>query len=563
MGAGSSLVSRREILPAPEVVTKKGTVQGRRIHYKNGPVADIYLGIPYAKPPVGPLRFKRPVAPDGWHNTLSCRSYRRRAIQVIPAWEPLVSRLPATSEDCLYLNVFTPKFEAGKKYPVFFYIHGGALLMDSPARIPPEGICRQFVAQGVIVVTVCYRLGFLGFFSTGDEACPGNMGHLDQAEALKWTSENINLFGGDPSEITVGGQSAGAVSTDLLSISPLTRHLFNKKIVMGGSSFVFWATSRVKETVDFCKEKAMELGWQPKGNYASPVEEHQAMMEFLRSLPAKKFGCTFLHYKPLLKKLKMPQVAVLDGYFLPKPVERLRLEAPDMATICGVAEYEGLLFVAIKTLGLSKKSFQLLMSNLVHDQDEVQMKQTLDLLIETYKKDGIPEKLNLLYPPRRRYGIIGVRFPFHGATHASELPYLLRQQAFYSNTAFSKKEKILAALTSDYFSSFVKFGDPNRHGNAFHPQWPAISPTSRQMMCMRPNPATKPAEQFFGKRFTVAKEYGYIMKMWNDDAVEEAVEKVVEAVVEAAAEQPEAHAKHQPAPKQLAPLKSSRLPDVN
>ncbi|CAJ0558991.1 unnamed protein product, partial [Mesorhabditis spiculigera] len=158
MGAGSSLVSRREILPAPEVVTKKGTVQGRRIHYKNGPVADIYLGIPYAKPPVGPLRvqggfewpggvarpvqgrFHRPVAPDGWHNTLSCRSYRRRAIQ----GDPRVgnARLPAAGHlrDCLYLNVFTPKFEAGKKYPVFFYIHGGALLMDSPAQIQPEPI---------------------------------------------------------------------------------------------------------------------------------------------------------------------------------------------------------------------------------------------------------------------------------------------------------------------------------------------------------------------------------------------------------------------------------------
>ncbi|CAJ0940039.1 unnamed protein product, partial [Mesorhabditis belari] len=607
MGAGGSLVSRRELLPAPEVITLKGPVQGRRLQFKDGPTADIFLGIPYAKPPIGALRFKRPEPPDAWTRVLPCRSFRRRSIQVTPSWEPLVARLPACSEDCLYLNVFAPKIEEGKKYPVFFFIHGGGLLMECPHRIQPEGVSRQLVAQGIVVVTMAYRLGFLGFFSTGDDACPGNMGHLDQVEALKWTAANIDRFGGDPKRITIGGQSAGASSADLLCLSPLTRDLIHQKVLLGGGSFGFWASSRLKNTVPYCRDKAKELGWKPEKSYSSTLEENKAMLEFLRTIPAKRFGCTFYGYKPLFKEVRLPLTAVLDGYFLPKPIPKLREDAPDLPVICGVGEYEGLLFVGISTIGTSKKSLRVLLQS--YARDEKHLQEGIEEIIDIYKKDGIPPKLNRLFPvvfsdaasnfglhlsmdyyrtrptpcysyiweytAKRRYGVLGIRFPFHGATHASELPYLLRQDAFYSNSPYSKKEKILCHVTSDYFSSFIKYGNPNKHGHELHPHWPSITEEKEmQMICMKPNPTLRTAGNFFGKR----KEHiwPHIKVFWNDDGLvleetkSEAVQEVnnndeKEAVVEEPDDNDEKEVELEMAkalPKVIPPKGHSTLPAV-
>ncbi|ETN74691.1 hypothetical protein NECAME_12801 [Necator americanus] len=158
-------------------------------------------------------------------NTLGFRNrYRFNPGRDDMFWDKFTNFTPQ-SEDCLYLNVFAPAMDPVKSYPVMFYIHGGGFMMDSAVRYKPSNVARLLVKHGVVVVTIQYRLGYLGYFCTGDDVAKGNYGLWDQLEALKWTKENIHHFGGDPNRITVAGQSAGAVSADLLSLSPLSRGL--------------------------------------------------------------------------------------------------------------------------------------------------------------------------------------------------------------------------------------------------------------------------------------------------------------------------------------------------
>lgn len=163
-------------------------------------------------------------------------------------------------------------------------------------------VYRLLVSKGVIVVTIQYRLGYLGFLCTGDDAAKGNFGLWDQLQALKWTRENIASFGGDPGQLTISGQSAGGVSTDLLSMSPHTRGtndecsvtyklpgMFKQKMVLGANSFCHWAVTKTEDIRDYCKKKAHKLGWKerPEG-YSSQLEEHEDMVNYLRTVPAKK-----------------------------------------------------------------------------------------------------------------------------------------------------------------------------------------------------------------------------------------------------------------------------------
>jgi carboxylesterase type B len=132
----------------------------------------------------------------------------------------------ATSEDCLFLNIFLPALSSTpneEKYPVMVFVHGGGHHMCSTVELGDIGIAQSLVIHGVIIVTIQYRLGALGFFSTGDEVCPGNLGLWDQAFALRWVQDNIAAFGGDKSKVTVFGQSSGGVCVDLLALSPHSR----------------------------------------------------------------------------------------------------------------------------------------------------------------------------------------------------------------------------------------------------------------------------------------------------------------------------------------------------
>lgn len=191
-----------------------------------------FKGIPYAEPPVGDLRFKAPVSHKGWTGIREAMSHANECVQ-----SGLVFGTKG-EEDCLYLNVYTPKLEPKEKYAVMVWIHGGSFASGSGNALVygPEPI----VSDDVILVTINYRLGFLGFFSTDDKYAPGNYGLKDAVEALLWVQKNIEAFGGDPNKVTVFGESAGSVLVHYLVLSPLSNGLFHSAISQSGTALSPW-----------------------------------------------------------------------------------------------------------------------------------------------------------------------------------------------------------------------------------------------------------------------------------------------------------------------------------
>jgi para-nitrobenzyl esterase len=211
----------------PIVEVKNGKLQGVEQH---GMLA--FKNIPYAAAPVGELRWRPPQPAQNWQGVRDASRFGEACLQ--PLVEGLNAELIPGSEDCLKLNVFTPR--SGNHLPVMLWIHGGALLTGSAIEPYYEPIA--LVGQGVIVVTIDYRLGKLGFFAPkalAQEAAKnaepvGNYGIMDQIAALKWVRENISAFGGDPDNVTIFGESAGGRSVTWLMTSPAAKGLFHRAI---------------------------------------------------------------------------------------------------------------------------------------------------------------------------------------------------------------------------------------------------------------------------------------------------------------------------------------------
>ena len=267
------------------VKTGNGIIRGVR---KIGHL--VFRGIPYAKAPVGELRWKRPEPPLKWDGIREARFFANRPFE--PGY-PLGTSfgkefgidedyIPPMSEDCLYLNIWAPaetvkvkdaddiKFPAGEKLPVAFWIHGGGFFNGYASE--PEYDGAAFAKRGVILVTVGYRLGVLGFLvhpwlSEEGGGISGNYGLYDQVAALDWVRENISLFGGDPDNITIFGQSAGAVSVQALVSSKLTRGKIKGAILQSGGGYnpsLIWFRPRDaaeeigRQFVNFCQVKSLE-----------------------------------------------------------------------------------------------------------------------------------------------------------------------------------------------------------------------------------------------------------------------------------------------------------------
>ena len=218
----------------PIASTKNGDVAGR---FRND--VELFAGIPYASPPVGDLRFAAPVPPDNWEGVRDAKRFGAASPQ-LPG-EGLTDRFPVRwDEDCLYLNVVTPSSDDEKR-PVYVWIHGGAYRKGQGGVAWYDG--TSFASRGdVVVVTINYRLGAFGFTELGEHfgekfSSSGLNGLLDQIAALQWVQDNIASFGGDPDQVTVGGESAGAFSVANLLASPLAKGLFHRAIAQSGAAF--------------------------------------------------------------------------------------------------------------------------------------------------------------------------------------------------------------------------------------------------------------------------------------------------------------------------------------
>jgi para-nitrobenzyl esterase len=229
-------LNAQENQPTNEVIG--GKIRGT--NNNDGSVA-IYKGIPFAAPPVGELRWRAPQPVKAWSGVLDCTKYSASPMQAKPApfsmWsEEFLIPAEPISEDCLYLNVWTGNKSKKNKQPVLVWIYGGGFSSGGSACPIYDG--EAFAKQGVVFVSINYRVGVFGFFAHPDLDEPsGNFGLLDQIAALKWVKKNIASFGGDPEQVTIAGQSAGSMSVNALVASPLAAGLFNKAIAQSGGNF--------------------------------------------------------------------------------------------------------------------------------------------------------------------------------------------------------------------------------------------------------------------------------------------------------------------------------------
>ncbi|XP_014292971.1 juvenile hormone esterase [Halyomorpha halys] len=247
----------------PQVVqTAQGKLRGFKATSRSGRPFLSFASIPFAKPPVGPLRFQPPQEPEPWEGIRNATDLGPWCIQYNMYDIP-----PATFgvEDCLYLAVHTHNTRG--RAPVMFHLHGGGFISgNGPHKTDP----RYLMDEDVVIVDINYRLGIMGFLSFEDEVMPGNQGMKDQVMALRWVKKNIAKFGGDPNRVTLVGESAGAGSVYHHTVSPLSRGLFHGGIAESGSSYAMWCVT----PPGLAKEYAQKLAGLvscPKGNSKEAV----------------------------------------------------------------------------------------------------------------------------------------------------------------------------------------------------------------------------------------------------------------------------------------------------
>ncbi len=284
---------------APIVKTRSGAVRG----IVDGNV-HVFLGIPYAAPPVGNLRWQPPEAYPSWTDTLDASRAGNSCMQM-----SFRRGGPEGSEDCLYLNIYTPN-PAGTRLPVMVWIHGGTFITGTGATYNGS----KLAAKGnLIVVTINYRLGPFGFLASPslDSAGhpSGNYGLLDQQAALRWVKENIAAFGGDPGKVTVAGESAGAISIGLHLVSPAAAGLFERAIIESGP---FLHTRTLAEAEKRGDEFAAKLGCDKAPDVAGCMRSKPAE-QVLSAIPANPLGAGRPVWEP-----------VMDGHLIPsQPVDAL------------------------------------------------------------------------------------------------------------------------------------------------------------------------------------------------------------------------------------------------
>ncbi|HEX4423981.1 MAG TPA: carboxylesterase/lipase family protein [Terriglobales bacterium] len=462
-----------------QVTVGTGVVEGKQ----DGPVRT-FLGIPYAAPPVGDLRWKPPVAPAKWMGVRKATEFGHGCVQA-PVYGDMDFRGAGQSEDCLFLNVWTPAKAADAKLPVMVWIHGGGFVAGMSSEPRQDG---TFLAQqNVVVVSMNYRLGIFGFFvhpelakESGRNAA-GNYGLLDMIAALQWVRDNVAAFGGDPGNVTIFGESAGSFAVSDLMASPLAKGLFHKAI--GESGAAFSKTGLALETLAAREEK--------DSKFAASAYGVQTIAQ-LRALPAQEV------VKPTWKPGGEDNIGfdpVVDGYFLPETVATIFAKGMqnDVPLLAGWNHDEGSFSVAfgprkpnvenLKTL--AQKDFGDRAAGFLKlypaDDDAQALRSTEDYSgdkfiawstwawIEaqaTTGKQPIYRYRFDLAPPSDPKG------PQMGAYHSAEIEYVFGQLDSKPHMDWRSSDRQLSAEMQKYWANFARSGDPNGAGLA---KWPPYS----------------------------------------------------------------------------------------
>ena len=460
----------------PHVKIDTGTIAGKT----EGSVR-AFLGIPYAAPPVGELRWKPSAPAAKWSGVREAVSFGARCMQG-PIYSDMVFRDPGPSEDCLTLNVWLPAQVTGKKLPVMVWIHGGGFQAGSTSEPRQDG---QFLAQrGVAVVSMNYRLGVFGFFAlpelaeqSGHESA-GNYGLLDQVAALAWVHRNIAAFGGDPDNVTIFGESAGASSVSALMASPVARDLFVKAIGESGSAFA----------KAMAPMKTLAQREESDANFARASLGSTSLKD-LRAMSAQKV------LDAALKKddAELRFSPSVDGYFLPESVSTIfAAQKENKATLLagwnrdeaglskdipgGPTPQELLRAEAEKQFPSKVEQFM----QLYGAASPAEAKRSLDDFrsdnprawsMWKWLERAAAEGEKPVYRYRFDRSLPSATDPTGlGAYHSGEIEYVFGALDSKAGIPWTTEDRALSDLMQKYWTNFARSGDPNGEGL---PVWPA------------------------------------------------------------------------------------------
>lgn len=323
------------------VMTTSGPLQGITVD-SEGFELEAFLGIPYAEPPVGRLRFAKPVPKTPWSGVYDASKLPPTCIQNVTFPFYYTPDIEGMTEDCLYLNVWVPNFGAKSKLrPILFFIHGGAFNIGSSNMKLYDG--SKLATRGdVVVVTVNYRIGVMGFFSAFVPDADGNMGLYDQTMALNWIKENAASFGGDPDHIVLMGQSAGAMSAAGHIMSPLTKHMIKRVILESGAAMLPMILDENARLYKMSESLAITVGCADK---TVTLKTHpRIIVKCLKRLPASELAKA---EGAMMASNPVTFTPRTGDAFLPKNTIQMIKEGAfiDTEMLAGVTKDEGTFFI--------------------------------------------------------------------------------------------------------------------------------------------------------------------------------------------------------------------------
>ncbi len=451
-----------------KVKTEQGKVRGKLIN--DGKVR-AFLGMPYAAPPLGDLRWKAPEPPARWKGVREASNYGARCIQDASAFSDMVFQDSGPSEDCLFLNVFTPEnAKPSSNLPVMFWIHGGGYKAGSASEPRHDG---DFLpTKGVVLVTINYRLGVFGFLATADLAreaggTAGNYGLLDMLAALEWVKANIAQFGGDPGNVTIFGESAGSGAVSTLMAAQPAQGLFQKAIGESGSAF---GTDNLAPAALADREKRDQL-WVDSLGVTTLAD--------LRALPAGKILAT------ATAKGAPDFTPVIDGRMLTEPVADTYAAGRQahVPLLAGWNRDEGSFVTfqgnvtaaqwkdtAVKLFGDRSAEF---LSLYPGANDEQALRSAIDyngdtfIAFETWKWIEAQVKTGDAPVYRYHFELAAPPSKFHPgwfAFHSDDIEYVFGTLDTRPGAVWRPEDRKLSEQMMDYWTNFAKTGDPNGPG---------------------------------------------------------------------------------------------------
>ena len=456
----------------------------------------VYKGIPYAAPPLGPLRWRPPELVPAWTGVRPTDTFGRNSLQGV-VWDDIDPFAAGVSEDCLYLNVWTPTAPGeGAGLSTMVWIHGGGFVAGSGAEPRYDG--AHLAARGIIVVTLNHRLNALGFLAhpeltaeSGHRAS-GNYGFLDLVAALGWVKRNIAAFGGDPAKVTIAGESAGSIAASALMASPLAKGLFAG--VIGESGALFASPARAPASL--AQAEAAGVLFMRKVGAKSLAE--------LRALPSEAIlaAAPGEGFRP-----------IVDGWFLPRPPAEIfgAGDQSDVPLMAGWNKDEGFNFTLKQGQNANRAHADLAceifgarteeaLSHYSGGSAEADAASAAalggDLMIihptwawiEAQKQSGRADIFRFRFDraPLTPEGWFGERASREaGAFHAGEIPYVFDNLAAFP-WLIDDADRELAGLASSYWINFVRGGNPNGPGL---PHWPTYRSAGAPVMMLGASPS--------------------------------------------------------------------------